>query len=83
MKHLSKKEEAASLVQEMKDQIDNIRDEFSGVLENKLISEKVKDKIRLFLNQQSNDDMFDISDDINEDIQRILRENPSMAMSIL
>ena len=81
MRHLSKKEEAGIIIQNVKDQIDNIRDGFEAVLQNPLIGDQTKQAIQSFLLQQSNDDMFKISDLINEDIERILKENPEYSRS--
>lgn len=74
-------EEAKSLTLEITEQINEIRDAFQACLENPLIGNDVKVKVQEFLNQHRNDDMFEISDLINDDIERILKENPDISRS--
>jgi len=82
MSHIqTRQERAQSLTLEITEQIDNIRDSFQATLENPLISEEVKVKIKEFLAQHRNDDMFEIADLINEDIDRLLRENSDISRS--
>lgn len=81
MSKASRQKEYEDLVFEMTEHINNIRDHFNSALDNELLSEDVKAEIKKFLDQHSNDDMFYISDLINEDIERIIKERPDITRS--